>query len=96
MLLLRYLQVVYAGPHKKDRSVSIWIGNAFDAASHGVASRNHRLISVTDNQRLIGPNRLGIGQLSMLNLGHSRFDEGDFAERKAQTGFRLPWQLSIW
>jgi hypothetical protein len=54
------------------------------------------LISVTDNQRLIGPNRLGIGQLSMLNLGHSRFDEGDFAERKAQTQFRLPWQLSIW
>jgi len=53
-------------------------------------------IAVTDNQRLIGPNRLLTGQLSTLTLGHSWFDEGDSAERNAQTWFRLPWQLSIW
>ena len=64
-------------------------------ATSGLASRDHRLIAVTDNQRPIGPNRLVIAQLSMLTLDHSRFGEGDFAERKAQTQFLLPWQLSI-
>ena len=65
-------------------------------ATSGLASRDHRLIGVTDNQRPIGPNRLVIAQLSMLTLDHSRFGEGDFAERKAQARFRLPWQFSIW
>ena len=65
-------------------------------ATSGLASRDHRLIGVTDNQRPIGPNRLVIAQLSMLTLGHSRFGEGDFAERKAWARFRLPWKFSIW
>ena len=65
-------------------------------ATSGLASRDHRLIGVTDNQRPIGPNRLVIAQLSMLTLDHSRFGEGDFAECKARARFRLPWKFSIW